>query len=52
MPQTDETMGDEQGEDNEPAQLNDETTSDNEEVLSDIDEEKLDSSEDEPLQET
>ena len=52
VPQTDETMGDEQGEDNEPAQLNDETTSDNEEVLSDIDEEKLDSSEDEPLQET
>tara|TARA_Y100000768_G_scaffold53467_1_gene35195 strand:- start:5377 stop:6708 length:1332 start_codon:yes stop_codon:yes gene_type:complete len=52
VPQPDETMGDEQGEDNEPAQLNDETTSDNEEVLSDIDEEKLDSSEDEPLQET
>ena len=52
VPQPDETMGDQQGEDNEPAQLNDETTSDNEEVLSDIDEEKLDSSEDEPLQET
>ena len=52
MPQPDETMGDEQEEDSESNEPKDETTIVNEDLVSDVDEEKLDSSEDEPLQET
>ena len=50
--QSDATIDEEQEEDSESVELNDETTIENEEVLPDVDEEKLDSSEDEPLQET
>ena len=52
VPQPDETMGDEQEEDSESNEPKDETTIVNEVLVSDVDEEKLDSSEDEPLQET
>ena len=52
VPQTDETMGDEQEEDSESNEPKDETTIVNEDLVPDVDEEKLDSSEDEPLQET
>lgn len=51
-PQPDETMGDEQEEDSESNEPKDETTIVNEDLVPDVDEEKLDSSEDEPLQET
>ena len=50
VPQPDETMGDE--EDSESDEPKDETTIENGDLVSDVDEEKLDSSEDEPLQET
>ena len=50
--QSDETMDDEQDEDSESVEPNDDTTTENEEVLPDDDEEKLDSPEDDPLQET
>ena len=50
--QSDETMDDEQEEDSESVEINDDTTTENEEVLPDDDEEKLDSPEDDPLQET
>ena len=49
--QPDETMGDEQVEDSESDEPKDETTIENEDLVPDVDEEKLDSSEDEPLQE-
>ena len=52
VPQPDETMGDEQEEDSESNEPKDETTIVNEDLVPDDDEEKLDSSEDEPLQET
>ena len=52
VPQPDETMGDEQEEDSESDEPKDEATIVNEDLVPDIDEEKLDSSEDEPLQET
>ena len=52
VPQPDETMGDEQDEDSESNEPKDETTIVNEDLVPDVDEEKLDSSEDEPLQET
>ena len=52
VPQPDETMGDEQEEDSESNEPKDETTIVSEDLVSDVDEEKLDSSEDEPLQET
>ena len=52
MTQSDETIDDKQEEDSESVEINDDTTTENEEVLPDVDEEKLDSSEDEPLQET
>ena len=52
VPQPDETMGDEQVEDSESDEPKDETTIENEDLVPDVDEEKLDSSEDEPLQET
>ena len=52
VPQLDETMGDEQEEDSESDEPKDETTIENEDLAPDVDEEKLDSSEDEPLQET
>ena len=52
VPQADETMGDEQEEDSESNEPKDETTIVNEDLVPDVDEEKLDSSEDEPLQET
>ena len=52
VPQPDETMGHEQEEDSESNEPKDETTIVNEDLVSDVDEEKLDSSEDEPLQET
>lgn len=52
VPQPDETMGDEQEEDSESSESKDETTIVNEDLVPDVDEEKLDSSEDEPLQET
>ncbi len=52
VPQPDETMGDEQEEDSESNEPKDETTIVNEDLVPDVDEEKLDSSEDEPLQET
>ena len=49
---SDETMDDEQEEDSESVEINDDTTTENEEVLPDDDEAKLDSPEDESLQET
>ncbi|MEC7116045.1 MAG: transcription termination factor NusA, partial [Actinomycetota bacterium] len=52
VPQPDETMGHEQEEDSESNEPKDETTIVNEDLVPDDDEEKLDSSEDEPLQET
>ena len=52
VPQPDETMGDEQEEDSESDEPKDETIIENEDLVPDVDEEKLDSSEDEPLQET
>ena len=52
VPQSDETTDDEQEEDSESVELADATTIENEQVLSDVNEEKLDSTEDEPLQET
>ena len=52
VPQPAETMGDEQEEDSESDEPEDETTIVNEDLVPDVDEEKLDSSEDEPLQET
>lgn len=52
VPQPAETMGDEQEEDSESNEPKDETTIVNEDLVPDVDEEKLDSSEDEPLQET
>lgn len=52
VPQPDETIGDEQEEDSESNEPKDETTIVNEDLVPDVDEEKLDSSEDEPLQET
>ena len=52
VPQPDETMGDEQEVDSESNEPKDETTIVNEDLVPDVDEEKLDSSEDEPLQET
>ena len=51
-PQPDEAMVDEQDEDSESNEPKDETTIVNEDLVPDVDEEKLDSSEDEPLQET
>ena len=51
-PQPDEAMVDEQDEDSESNEPKDETTIVNEDLMPDVDEEKLDSSEDEPLQET
>lgn len=51
VPQPDETMGDEQEENSESDEPKDETTIENEDLVPDVDEEKLDSSEDEPLQE-
>ena len=51
-PQPDEAMVDEQEEDSESNEPKDETTIVNEDLVPDVDEEKLDSSEDEPLQET
>ena len=50
--QSDGTVDDEQEEDSESAEIYDEDTTENEDVLPDVDEEKLDSSEDEPVQET
>ena len=50
--QLDEAMVDEQEEDSESNEPKDETTIVNEDLVPDVDEEKLDSSEDEPLQET
>ena len=52
VPQPDETIGDEQEEGSESNEPKDETTIVNEDLVPDDDEEKLDSSEDEPLQET
>ena len=52
LPQHDEVAESEEGEDTESSQPNDEAISGNEEALSEIDEEKLNSSEQEPLQET
>ena len=52
VPQPDETMGDDQEENSESDEPKDETTIENEDLVPDVDEEKLDSSEDEPLQET
>ena len=52
VPQPDETMGDEQEENSESDEPKDETTIENEDLVPDVDEEKLESSEDEPLQET
>ncbi len=52
VPQPDETMGDEQEEDSESDEPKDETTIENEDLVPDVDKEKLDSTEDEPLQET
>ena len=52
VPQPDETMGHEQEEDSESNEPKDETTIENEDLVPDVDEAKLDSSEDEPLQET
>ena len=50
--QPDVTMGDGQAGDSEPHESKGETTIENEDLVPDVDEEKLDSSEDEPLQET
>ena len=50
--QSDETIDDKQEEDSESVEINDDTTTENEEVLPDDDEAKLDSPEDESLQET
>jgi N utilization substance protein A len=50
--QFDETIDDKQEEDSESVEINDDTTTENEEVLPDDDEAKLDSPEDESLQET
>ena len=50
--QPDVTMGDGQAGDSEPHEPKGETTIENEDLVPDVDEEKLDSSEDEPLQET
>ena len=50
--QPDVTMGDEQAGDSEPHEPKGETTIENEDLVPDVDEAKLDSSEDEPLQET
>ena len=50
--QSGETIDDKQEEDSEPVEINDDTTPENEEVLPDDDEAKLDSPEDESLQET
>ena len=50
--QSDETMDDEQEEDGDSVEINDDITTENEEVLPDDDEAKLDSPEDDPLQET
>ena len=52
VPQPVETMGDEQEENSESDEPKDETTIENEDLVPDVDEEKLESSEDEPLQET
>ena len=52
MPQHDEIMGDEQEDDSGSGKSDDETIIENEETLSEIDEEKVDSSEGDPLQET
>ncbi|MGB1787421.1 MAG: transcription termination factor NusA [Acidimicrobiales bacterium] len=52
VPQPDESMGDEQEEDSESDEPKDETTIENEDLVPDVDKEKLDSTEDEPLQET
>ena len=52
VPQPDETIGDEQEEGSQSNEPKDETTIVNEDLVPDDDEEKLDSSEDEPLQET
>ena len=50
--QFDETIDDKQEEDSESVEINDDTTTENEEVLPEDDEAKLDSPEDESLQET
>ncbi len=50
--QPDVTMGDGQAGDSEPHESKGETTIENEDLVPDVDEAKLDSSEDEPLQET
>ena len=50
--QSDENIDDTQEEDSESVEINDDTTTENEEVLPDDDEAKLDSPEDESLQET
>ncbi len=50
--QPDVTMGDGQAGDSEPHEPKSETTIENEDLVPDVDEAKLDSSEDEPLQET
>jgi len=52
VPQHDEIMGDEQEDDSGSGKSDDETIIENEETLSEIDEEKVDSSEGDPLQET
>ena len=52
MTQSDETIDDKQEEDSEPVEINDDTTTENEEVLPEDEEAKLDSPEDESLQET
>ncbi|MBR13867.1 MAG: transcription elongation factor [Acidimicrobiaceae bacterium] len=51
-PQPDEIMGDDQEEESGSDEPKDETTIENEDLVSDVDEEKLNSQEDEPLQET
>ena len=51
MTQSDETIEDKQEEDSESVEINDDTTTENEEVLPDDEEAKLDSPEDESLQE-
>ena len=51
-PQPDEIMGDDQEEESGSDEPKDETTIENEDLVSDVDEEKLNSREDEPLQET
>jgi len=52
VPQHDEIMGDEKEDDSGSGKSDDETIIENEETLSEIDEEKVDSSEGDPLQET